>query len=200
MTVELVLRSATLDLLRQMEQAGAISPTHLDLSGRPDLDLATFAAIAKFLGGLHELSKWGIADLMLQAEARFGEAAYQIAAATGRSERTLGNWMWVAGRVPPSRRREELSFSTHAAAAALELDEQRELLDRAAAEGWSSREMREAVKERRALGTGERDECGDLVEEMARDLRGRLRACGLAETMILVEVSGAGFSYQVRIP
>jgi hypothetical protein len=93
-----------------------------------------------------------------------------------------------------------LSFSTHAEVAALDLAQQRELLDRAVAEGWSSREMREAVKQRRELGDAERDECGDLVAEMAANLRAGLRGCGLGETVILVEVNGAGFSYEVRIP
>jgi len=60
--------------------------------------------------------------------------------------------------------------------------------------------MRQAVKERRALDAGERDECGDLVAEMAANLRAGLRGCGLGETVILVEVKGAGFSYEVRIP
>lgn len=141
MTGDLVRRSDLLELLRKMEQAGAISSTHLDLSGRPDLDLATFESIAAFLGGLHEMSKWCIADLMLQAEVRFGEAAYQIAAATGRSERTLGNWCWVASRIPPSRRRETLPFTQHALVAPLDQDEQRHYLDLAEEGRWSSREL-----------------------------------------------------------
>ena len=78
---DLVPRSQTLDLLRGMEEAGAMSATHLDLSGKLDLDIARCEAVARFLGELHDMSKWCIADLMLQAEVRFGEAAYQIAAA-----------------------------------------------------------------------------------------------------------------------
>jgi hypothetical protein len=200
MNAGLVHRSQTLDLLRGMEQAGAMSPTHLDLSARLDLDVARFEAIARFLGELHDMSRWCIADLMLQAESRFGEAAFQIAAATKRSPGTLANWCRVASRIPPSRRRGELSFSTHAEVAALELGEQRDLLDRAVAEGWSSHEMREAVRERRELSAGERDPCGDVVEEAARDLRASLRVCGLPDVDVAVDVSGAGFSYQVRIP
>lgn len=200
MTGDIVRRSETLDVLRTMEQAGAMSGTHLDLSGRPDLDLATFESIARFLGDLHDMSKWAIADLLLQAEARFGESAYQIATATGRSERTLANWCWVASRIPFSRRREALPFTQHAAVAALEPDEQKEWLDRAEAERWSSRELQAALRDRRELGEGERDECGDVVADAARYLRTRLRACGLDDTSILIEVSGAGFVDSVRIP
>jgi len=189
-----------LDLLRQMERAGAISSTHLDLSGQPDLDIARCEAIARFLGDLHDMSKWCIADLMLQAEYRFGEAAFQIAAATKRSPGTLANWCRVASRIPASRRRGELSFSAHAEVAALELDEQRDLLDRAVAEGWSSHEMRQAVKERRELAAVDRDPCGDVVEEAARDLRASLRACGLPDVDVVVEIRGGGFEYSVRIP
>ena len=44
-----------------------------------DLDLDTFEAVARFLGHFHDASKWWIADLLREAEARFGESAYQVA-------------------------------------------------------------------------------------------------------------------------
>ena len=80
---DLVPRSQTLDLLRGMEEAGAMSATHLDLSGKLDLDIARCEAVARFLGELHDMSKWCIADLMLQAEVRFGEAAINYSVRKG---------------------------------------------------------------------------------------------------------------------
>jgi hypothetical protein len=200
MTTEIVRRSQALALLVDLEQAGALGPTHLDLSARLDLGLETFEALARYFDTLHDLSQWAIADLLIEAESRFGESFAQVGAATRRSPQTLANWMWVASRIPRSRRREELSFSTHAEAAVLELEEQREFLDRAVVEGWSSREMRQAVKERRALAAGDRDPCGDLVAEMAVDLRAALRKCGLPDVDVHVEIRGGGFEYSVKIP
>ena len=59
---------------------------------------------------------------------------------------------------------------------------------------------RQVVKERRELAAGERDPCGDAVDEAARDLRADLRACGLPDVDVHVEIRGGGFEYSVRIP
>ena len=173
-------------------------PDASDLSAQLDLDIERCEAIARFLGDLHEMSKWCIADLMLQAEARFGEAAYQIAAATKRSPGTLANWCRVASRVPPSRRRGELSFSTHAEVASLALDEQRELLDVAVAQDWSSHDMRDVVRERRVLAALDREPCGDVVEEAA-GISERLSGHAAFLTSRSTSRSPAGFAYSVRV-
>ena len=82
-----------------MEAAEALTPTVLDLSRRLDLDLDSVRGRRPLPRPCSTTrSKWWIADLMREAEARFGESAYQIAAATGRSERTLLNWIWVASQ------------------------------------------------------------------------------------------------------
>jgi hypothetical protein len=179
---ELVRRSGILDLLRRVEEAGALTPVSLSLASRTDLDISTFEAIARFLGRIHDGSKWWVADLLLEAEARFGEAAYQVAEATGRSERTLANWVWVASRVPRSRRREELTFTHHVVVAPLEYPEQRRWLQRAVDEGFSSRELRVAIAAARALEDGDSTaaaaDCQELLDQAAASLRERLLSCG----------------------
>ena len=120
-----------------------------------DLDLDTFEAVARFLGQFHDASKWWIADLLREAEARFGESAYQVAAGDGPQRAHPLNWIWVASRVPRSRRREELSFRHHVLVAPLELPEQRRWLQRAVDERLSSRELRDAMAAERALGDGD---------------------------------------------
>jgi hypothetical protein len=170
----------TFSLLKRMEDAGAASSVHLDLSARTDLDLSSFEAIARYLGRLHDTSKWLIADLLLQAEQRFGESAYQIAAATGRSERTLSNWCWVASRIPPSRRRETLPMTQHALVAPLEPSEQKRWLDRAETERWSSRELKAAIEAEREIeaeSVADKTDCHDLLDAAVDALQGPVSAC-----------------------
>jgi hypothetical protein len=192
---ELVRRQA-FGIMKWLEEAGAITPTSLSLAARTDLTIEQFLSIAAYLSTVHDATKWWLADLVLEAEARFGELAYQIAAATGRSERTLGNWVWVASRVPRSRRREDLTFSHHVLVAPLGPEEQISYLDRAEAEEWSSRKLKAAIEEQRALAPVENDECPDL-DDVAADLRDRLRDC---YGDVNVEIRGVGFEYSERIP
>jgi hypothetical protein len=172
MSGELVQRSDVLDLLRRMEAAGALTRTALDLSSRPELDIEAFEAIARFLGRLHDGSKWWVGDLMREAEIRFGESAYQIAVATGRSERTLQNWSWVCSKIPKSRRRAGVSFSAHYHVAALEPSEQSRWLDLAEAERWTSRELRDEIQKSQpeiegSHGAKQERDCDVLLDEAA---------------------------------
>ena len=183
-------------LIRTLEDAGAVTSTSFSLAALPDLDITMFEDIGRYLGLVHDGSKWWIADLLLEAEERFGEAAYQVAEATRRSERTLLNWVWVARRVPRSRRREGLTFSHHVLVAPLELQEQITFLDAAEAERWSSRQLKAAINEQRTLGPAQEDECADL-DDIAADLRDRLRDC---YGDVDVQITGAGFQYAERIP
>lgn len=64
------------------------------------------------------------------------EAAYQ----------TLANEKWVASRIPPSRRRETLSWSHHAEIADLEPEEQEEMLNMAERNEMSVSTFRKAVR------------------------------------------------------
>lgn len=191
-----LVRREMFTLIRWLEDAGALTSTSLSFASQPDLSLEQFEVLGIFLSRIHDASKFWIADLLLEAEVRFGEAAYQLAAATGRSERTLLNWVWVARSVPRSRRRENLTFSHHAAVAPLEPEEQISYLNRAEAEAWSSRELKAAIEERRALGPVEEDECADL-DDVAADLRARLRSC---YGDVNIKITGAGFEYAEQIP
>ena len=185
MTTDVNRRSETIALLRRMEESGALTPTSLCLAQRPDLTVEQCEAIARFLGLLHDGSKWWMADLILESEARFGELAYQVAAATGRSERTIGNWVWVASRVPRSRRRENLKFSHHLAVAGLELDEQSIWLDKAEREGWSSHQLAAAI---RTDSHGAVKDCDIKYERAVGRLRDLVHECYGAEVDVEVRL------------
>ena len=69
----------------------------------------------------------------------------------GMSEHTLVNRRWVCSRVPPARRRPELSFSHHDAVASLGPREQRRWLSEALEQGWSRERLRAALRDSGAL-------------------------------------------------
>lgn len=73
----------------------------------------------------------------------------------GYSMKTIQNDIFVCRNVAPSRRREELTFGHHSEIAAMDPDDQVDLLDRAVRRGWTVRKIRRARDKLRGL-RGER--------------------------------------------
>jgi hypothetical protein len=141
-----LVRPEPLDLLRRMEAEGKATLTSLDLG--EIVEWETFAALCTWLGRLRDGTAWWIADALLHGDAVFGFEASQAEAFLRRSPETLRRWQWVAERVPPSRRRLELSFTHHEAVASRKLApaEQVRWLDHAIEHGLSADELRAAVQ------------------------------------------------------
>lgn len=135
-----------LELLRQLEEAGALTPTSLDLSSRPDLSLESCTALAAFFGQLNHASRWWIADLHEYVDLRHGEYVAQVMSATKLAPQTIENIISVGKRVPPSRRRDGVSFSSHAEVAALLPNDQRHWLKVAHDENLSKSELRARLR------------------------------------------------------
>lgn len=146
-----------LELARELESAGALSPIHLDLSERPDLPVETLESLAAFFGQVNHSSRWWIADLLHHVEMRHGELVAHIAGFTGLAEQTVENIMSVGNRVPQSRRRIGLSFSIHAEVAALTPNEQRRWLKVAEKEGLTKAQLRERIKPKELPPVEERE-------------------------------------------
>lgn len=90
---------------------------------------------------------WQIGDWWAFGDHRYGERAQAAAEGIfGREFQTLANLASVARRVEPYRRREVVSWTHHAEVAALEPDEADALLDRAAREHLSTRDLRREVQ------------------------------------------------------
>lgn len=98
---------------------------------------------------LHRIEKgvqWWLGDWWRYGEREYGESAAQ-AAPLGVSAKTLQNAAWVAQAIEPSRRREDLSISHHAAVAGLEDPaEQDRWLDKAAGSDMSVGELRGRIR------------------------------------------------------
>lgn len=141
-----VVSSGPFELLRQLQDSGALTPTHLDLSSRPDLSLETCMSLAALFGQVNTSSRWYIADLHEYVDLRHGEYVAQVMEATKLAPQTIENIISVGRRVPPSRRRDGVSFSSHAEVASLPPNEQRHWLKVAKDENLSKAELRARLR------------------------------------------------------
>lgn len=135
-----------LELIRTLEESGALTPTHLDLSERPDLSLETLTSMAAFFGQVNSSSRWWIADLLRYVEMRYGEYVAQVAVATGLAPQTIENIVSIGHRVPPERRIDGVTMSVHAEVAALDPQDQIRWLQTAKDENLTKMELRGRIK------------------------------------------------------
>lgn len=137
-----------------------------DLATRPALtltaweppDTMTFnewAAAGQQLGVMGRAVQWWVGDWVNHGEQAFGEKYTQAIEDTGLPHATLSNYAWVAAHIPPSRRRETLSWSHHAETAALEPTEADRLLDQAETDGLSVHKLRTRVRAARQVTQGD---------------------------------------------
>ena len=132
---------AGLTLLHELELAGAVTETGLNLDGI-DLTYDQCEALAAMLGRVKRATSWIVGDLLAYSERKFSEEAPQIAEATGLAPQTLLNLASVSRRVAPERRRASLPHGVHAEVASLLPDEQEEWLSRAEQGDWSRSDLR----------------------------------------------------------
>lgn len=152
------------------EQAGAVvTETSLRLSRPREITWEQYERLGSFLGQLGQAYCWWVGDFLLYGEDVFGEEYAQIEASLPHSMHTLENYRSVAKRIPPERRRPGLSFGVHETVAYLEPAEREAWLNRAEVEGWKRDSLREAIRESRALPSGEEESrvcptCGKPLE------------------------------------
>lgn len=111
-----------------------------------DLSVDDWRSIGEALSLAERGVQWAIGDWWSAGEHRYGEAA-QIAFEIGIDAETLRGHAWVAANVTPELRKPDLSWSHHRAIAALCVEDQVDLLDKAADEKWSVRRLTEAARE-----------------------------------------------------
>jgi len=109
------------------------------------LPVERWQELGRFLHHVEGGLQWFVGDWLLHGERKYGETYKEAMAATGYEYKSLRNQRHVASQIELSRRRDNLPWSLHAEVAALDADEQDELLDDAEANGWTRRQMRQAV-------------------------------------------------------
>lgn len=140
-------------LLVKLEKDGNLTPTQLKLVDS-EMPFERWEALGLFLGRVSRSSRWWIGDWLNFGEAVYGEKYAAAAEETGLEPGTLIHYSYVARQVPPSRRKEQLPFSSHALVAPLEPKEQREWLNKAVKEGWTRAEFRDALRDAGMIGRG----------------------------------------------
>ncbi|NIQ88784.1 MAG: DUF1016 domain-containing protein [Deltaproteobacteria bacterium] len=119
------------------------TPTGLVIEGQPTFEL--WQAVGLKLQAMKNAIQWWIGDWLNYGEARWGEMYAQAVEQTSYTEGSLANMKWVASKVQPSQRNEQLSYSHHIAVAPLPPEEQEQLLTKAVEESWTTRQLQAKV-------------------------------------------------------
>lgn len=131
-------------VVQGLAEAGVVTPTSLELTDDLPYDKAELIAI--YFGEMSRHLQWWVGDLLVFAEAHFGDDFAQLAVSTGLSEQALLRRMYVCREVPRNRRRAGLPFSVHMVVASLNGREQERWLKKAEDGGWSAQELRSRMK------------------------------------------------------
>jgi hypothetical protein len=128
-------------------RAAATTRTQLRLPDR--LPSAEWVRIGQQICLIADASCWWLGDWLVYGQDKFPDRYRRAMVGTALDYQTLRNYAWVARRFAPSRRRDSLSFQHHAAVAALAEPDQDLWLVRAAAFGWSLRQLRTHLQQAR---------------------------------------------------
>lgn len=115
------------------------------------LSFESWRHIGQNLNTIANSSGWWLGDWLVYGEKRFPNRYRVVLEETALDYQTLRNYAWVARRFPAGRRRDSLSLQHHAETAALPESEQDSWLERAEKEKWSTRRLRNELRQARQL-------------------------------------------------
>lgn len=145
---------------------GIITPTSLKLP--EDLSYEEWERIVDTLKRMEKSVQWWLGDALRFGERKYGETYSQALEASDYKNRgSLWNIKWVADKVEPSLRHEDLTWTHHVEVASLDYDTQSQLLDQAEAGQWTTRELRHEVREIKQAQNRERRIEEITLESMA---------------------------------
>lgn len=139
--------------------------THVGWSPNKEIGLAEWSAVGRRFGEIGRCSQWWLGDWIHYGNARFGERYTRAVKLTGYDAQSLMNMVYVASRFDISRRRENLSWSHHAALAALDVATQEYWLQRASADKLSVADLRVELRGRRQALVAESEESSQPPRE-----------------------------------
>ena len=113
------------------------------------MSFSEWVSAGQRLARISQGAAWALGDWLLFGQAHYGERYRNALSVTQFDYQTLRNYAWVARSVPPSRRRDGLSFQHHAEVASLSEAEQELWLGRAERLGWSRNRLRRELADRR---------------------------------------------------
>lgn len=131
--------------MTQLSIPGVITETGLELP--PDLTYDEWESVGRTLQRIERSVMWWVGDWLNYGERKYGETYSQALDTTDYAYQTLADAAWVASKVEPSVRNENLSWNHHRAIAPLPIAEQEQWLEKAVANQWGYRELRDALQE-----------------------------------------------------
>lgn len=110
----------------------------------PDSELShpEWLALGRRIGSIGRCSQWWVGDWVCYGADRWGEKYAEAGRITGYDVKSLRNMAYVSSRFELSRRRDNLTWSHHAALAALDPVEQDDWLDRSIADRLAVADLR----------------------------------------------------------
>jgi hypothetical protein len=121
---------------------------------REGLSYAKWRGVLEQAAAVDRAGAWCLGDCINYGEHRYGEKYAQAVSETNLSPERLRVVAWVCSRFPKAERRVGLSFESHREVASIsEREERNEWLERAERGGWSSKELRNQLRE---AGVGNR--------------------------------------------
>lgn len=138
------------DLVVQQRQMFSFGPgthtTRVSLKIAEGLEYDEWRQIGQRLLTVAEASRWWIGDWLVHGEwGRYGEAYRAAVEELELAYDAVRDYAYVAGHVPESVRREDLSWRHHRLVAKLKPADQERWLARAAEHGWSVRRLADEI-------------------------------------------------------
>ncbi|WP_249266383.1 MULTISPECIES: LmbU family transcriptional regulator [unclassified Pseudonocardia] len=138
---------AALDALaRCSSQPNKVLLTRVGLTLPDDLDLAEWERAGMQIQHIIDSSTWCLGDWLIFGREHFPGRYRHAIDAVGLKYQTLRNYAWVAQRYTVERRHAALTFQHHAEVASLRDPEQDHWLREAARNGWSTKQLRAALR------------------------------------------------------
>ena len=141
-----------------LELIGIAKWDHTGIETKYPLQLPEIIHNLQVMETVESASQWGAADLVIMAEEIDPENGLaMVEQYTGYSISTLRKFRWTRKTFPKHRQHKALSFSHHETVATGHLapNQQDRLLEAAAQQGWSVRELRDEKQNMMQIGPGE---------------------------------------------
>ncbi|MFE6578942.1 LmbU family transcriptional regulator [Streptomyces rochei] len=144
-------------------QPDQVLTTNVGLQLPVGLTFENWELAGRQLSGLVNSTSWWLGDWLVYGKDHYSDRYERGVRAAGLQYQTLRNYAWVSRRFPMDRRRASLSFQHHAELASRPVEEQERWLDQAEQQGWSTKQLRRAMRVARGDETRE-----TLQAEMTR--------------------------------
>ncbi|MGW5863086.1 LmbU family transcriptional regulator [Streptomyces sp. NPDC055239] len=128
---------------------GQVLTTNVGLQIPTGLKFDDWERAGRQLSGIVNSSSWWLGDWLVYGKDHYTDRYQRGIRAAGLQYQTLRNYAWVSRRFALHRRRAGLTFQHHAELASLSVEEQDLWLDRAEGMGWTTKQLRSAIRQTR---------------------------------------------------